>query len=51
MIWALWREVCDKVAVIYAGDIVEYGTKEQIFDASHPSVYRRSVRRHPQHER
>ena len=27
--------VCDYVAVIYAGSIVEYGTKEQIFD--HPS--------------
>ncbi|WP_320129665.1 ABC transporter ATP-binding protein [uncultured Sphaerochaeta sp.] len=27
--------VCDDVAVIYAGDIIEYGTKEQIFD--HPS--------------
>jgi peptide/nickel transport system ATP-binding protein len=27
--------VCDTVAVIYAGNIVEYGTKEQIFD--HPS--------------
>ena len=27
--------VCDEVAVIYAGNIVEYGTKEQIFD--HPS--------------
>ena len=28
-------QVCDEVAVIYAGNIVEYGTKEQIFD--HPS--------------
>ena len=28
-------QVCDNVAVIYAGSIVEYGTKEQIFD--HPS--------------
>ncbi|MBQ6520478.1 MAG: ABC transporter ATP-binding protein [Anaerolineaceae bacterium] len=27
--------VCDEVAVIYAGTIVEYGTKEQIFD--HPT--------------
>ena len=27
--------VCDEVAVIYAGSIVEYGTKEQIFD--HPT--------------
>ena len=27
--------VCDDVAVIYAGHIVEYGTKEQIFD--HPT--------------
>lgn len=26
---------CDDVAVIYAGNIIEYGTKEQIFD--HPS--------------
>lgn len=30
-------EVCDDVAVIYAGEVVEYGTKEQIFDnPSHP---------------
>ncbi len=28
-------QVCDSVAVIYAGNIIEYGTKEQIFD--HPS--------------
>ena len=28
-------QVCDEVAVIYAGNIVEYGTKEQIFD--HPT--------------
>lgn len=28
-------QVCDDVAVIYAGSILEYGTKEQIFD--HPS--------------
>lgn len=28
-------QVCDEVAVIYAGTIVEYGTKEQIFD--HPT--------------
>lgn len=30
-------EVCDTVAVVYAGQIVEYGTKAQIFDApTHP---------------
>lgn len=30
-------EVCDEVAIIYAGQIVEYGSKEQIFDhAMHP---------------
>ena len=28
-------QVCDEVAIIYAGRIVEYGTKEQIFH--HPS--------------
>ena len=28
-------EVCDEVAIIYAGEIVEYGTKEAIFD--HPT--------------
>lgn len=28
-------QVCDKVAVIYAGSIIEYGTKQQIF--KHPS--------------
>lgn len=27
-------QTCDQVAVIYAGNIIEYGTKEQIFD--HP---------------
>lgn len=27
--------VCDEVAVVYAGNILEYGTKEQIFD--HPT--------------
>ncbi len=36
-------EVCDTVAVVYAGQIVEYGTKAQIFDApTHP--YARSAR-------
>ena len=30
-------ETCDKVAIIYAGQIVEYGTKEEIFDyPTHP---------------
>lgn len=28
-------EVCDNVAVVYAGEIVEYGSKEELFD--HPS--------------
>lgn len=28
-------DVCDTVAVVYAGELVEYGTKEEIFD--HPS--------------
>ncbi len=28
-------EVCDRVAVVYAGEIIEYGTKEEIFD--HPT--------------
>lgn len=28
-------QVCDEVAVIYAGNIIEYGSKEQIFD--HPT--------------
>ncbi len=30
-------EVCDKVAVIYAGEVIESGTREEIFDdPSHP---------------
>ena len=30
-------EMCDRVAVVYAGEIVEYGTLQQIFtDARHP---------------
>jgi peptide/nickel transport system ATP-binding protein len=30
-------EVCDSVAVVYAGKVVEYGSKEQVFDnPSHP---------------
>lgn len=30
-------ETCDKLAVIYGGEIVEYGTKEEVFlDPSHP---------------
>lgn len=30
-------EVCDKVAIIYAGEIVEYGTLEQVFNnTKHP---------------
>ena len=28
-------EVCDDVAVVYAGEVIEYGTKEEIFD--HPA--------------
>lgn len=30
-------EMCDKVAVVYAGEIIEFGTAEQIFDyTAHP---------------
>ena len=30
-------EVCDRVAVVYAGEIIEYSTKEEIFDyPTHP---------------
>jgi len=30
-------DVCDSVAVVYAGEIIEYGSKEDIFDyATHP---------------
>lgn len=30
-------EICESVAVIYAGQVVEYGSKEELFDhASHP---------------
>lgn len=30
-------EVCDNVAIVYAGEIVEYGTREELFDyPSHP---------------
>ena len=30
-------EVCDRVAVVYAGEVIEYGTKEEIFDyPTHP---------------
>ena len=30
-------EVCDDVAVVYAGEIIEYGTKEEVFDnPTHP---------------
>ena len=30
-------EICDSVAVVYAGEIIEYGTAEDIFDrTSHP---------------
>lgn len=35
MIWV--AEVCDDVAVVYAGEIIEYGTKEEVFDnPTHP---------------
>ena len=34
-------ETCDKVAVMYAGEIVEYGTAEDIFDHRRsPSLHR-----------
>ncbi len=29
-------QTCDKVAVMYAGEIVEYGTLEEVFDRSRP---------------
>ena len=36
-------ETCDDVAIMYAGEIIEYGTVEDIFDMekSHHALYRR----------
>ena len=36
-------EVCDKVAVIYAGEIVEYGDKVAVYDHPNPSLHRRAL--------
>lgn len=36
-------EMCDDVAVMYAGHIVEYGTLEEVFNHTKTSVYRRFV--------
>ena len=35
-------ETCDKVAIMYAGEIVEYGTLEDIFDHTRTPLYRRA---------
>ena len=35
---------CDDVAVVYAGEIIEYGSKEEIYDHTQSSVYHRSFR-------
>lgn len=37
-------EVCDKVAIIYAGEVVEYGSLEHIYRNPQHPVYQRTVR-------
>ena len=39
MIWVWSQDVADRVAVMYAGKIVEIGTTEEIFYQSEASVY------------
>lgn len=37
-------EICDKVAIMYAGEIIEYGTAEDIYERKEQtSLYGRTV--------
>ena len=36
--------MCQQVAVIYAGEVVEFGTVEEIFEKPSPSLYEGTVR-------
>ncbi len=58
MTLALWQRMCDDVAVMYAGHIVEYGTLEEVFNntkhpyteglfVSLPNIHKRVEKLHP----
>ena len=39
MTWELWLRICDKVAIMYAGEIIEYGTAEDIYEGKNRHPY------------
>ena len=45
--------ICDVIGIMYAGEIVEYGMLEEVFDPerSHHPLYRGAFRLHPQPDR
>ena len=48
---AVVANLADRIAVMYAGRVVEIGTRDELFDAGPPPVHAQAARLHPRHHR